>query len=115
MSTASRFVEVKSRKMNLTGKVRDFSQGGNKMGLLINLLVGALIGWLGSLVMGLKTSLIPAIVIGIVGSFLANWLFGSVLNLGGSVAGGFSFMGLVWGIVGAALLIWILRLAKVLN
>jgi uncharacterized membrane protein YeaQ/YmgE (transglycosylase-associated protein family) len=52
--------------------------------------------------------------IGIVGSILGSWLFGSVLGIGGAtVAGTLSLWGIIWGVVGAALLIAILKALKI--
>jgi len=56
------------------------------------------------------------IVIGIVGSVLGGWLFGSVLEIGtATTAGSFSVMGIFWGVVGAVVLIAILKALKVLK
>jgi uncharacterized membrane protein YeaQ/YmgE (transglycosylase-associated protein family) len=54
------------------------------MGIVITLLVGALAGWLGSMVYkGSGLGLIGNIIIGILGSFVGYWLLGKLgLNLG---------------------------------
>lgn len=88
------------------------------MGWIITILVGALCGWLASLIMktNAQQGAVANILIGIVGSLLASWLFGNVLNLGGGVAGsGFSFMSIIWGVVGSVVLIAILKALKVLR
>ncbi len=82
------------------------------MGWIITILVGALIGWLASIIMktNAQQGTIANILVGIVGAALGRWLFGDLLGWGGAaVAGGFSVMGLVWGIVGAVILIAILK------
>lgn len=87
------------------------------MGWIIAILVGALIGWLASLVMGTdaRQGALANIVIGIVGSALGRWLFGDVLHIGGAVAAGsFSLLGLLWGVLGAVVLIFILRALRLL-
>ena len=64
------------------------------MGWIITILVGALCGWLASMIMktDAQQGAVANILIGIVGSILAQALFGNMLNLGGDVAGnGFSF------------------------
>lgn len=54
--------------------------------------------------------------IGIVGSLLGSWLFGSVLGIGSaSSAGDFSIWGIIWGVVGAVVLIALLKAFKVLK
>lgn len=86
------------------------------MGWIVAILVGALIGWLASMVMKTDANqgALANIVIGIVGSALGRWLFSDVLGIGGAVAAGtFSVLGLLWGVLGAVLLIAILRSLKV--
>ena len=60
------------------------------MDWIIAILVGALIGWLASVVMktDARQGALANIVIGIVGSALGRWLFGDVLGIGGAVAAG---------------------------
>ena len=77
---------------------------------LITLVVGAIIGWLASLIMKSPTGLLWDIIIGIVGSFLGRWIFFDLLGIGSAaVAGTFSFVGILWGVIGAVILIAILR------
>lgn len=88
------------------------------MGWIIIILVGALIGWLASLIMNTdqQQGTLANIAIGIVGSLLGSWLLGSVLGIGGaSVAGALSVWGIIWGVVGAVVLIAILKAIKVLK
>lgn len=82
------------------------------MGWIITILVGALIGWIASMIMktDAQQGAIANILVGIVGSLLGRWLFSDVLHIGGATAAGsFSIMGLIWGIVGAVILIFILK------
>ncbi len=86
------------------------------MGWIIIILVGALIGWIAGSVMGTEEQqgTIANIIIGIAGSILGSWLFGSVLGIGGAgVAGTMSIWGIIWGVVGAVVLIAILKALKV--
>lgn len=87
------------------------------MDWVIAILVGALIGWLASIVMRTEAEqgAIANILIGIIGSALGRWLFGSVLNLGGSNAGAFSITGILWGVLGAVVLIFLLKAVRVLR
>lgn len=88
------------------------------MGWIILILVGALIGWLASMIMSTdeQQGALANIAIGIIGSILGSWLFGSVLGIGGaSVAGSLSFWGITWGVIGAVVLIAILKALKVLK
>ena len=82
------------------------------MDLIFTLLVGSLIGWIASMLMrtDAQQGAIANIIVGIIGSFLGRLIFGQMLGLGGAYsAGSFSLMGIVWGIVGSAVLIAILK------
>ncbi|SMB90994.1 GlsB/YeaQ/YmgE family stress response membrane protein [Deinococcus hopiensis] len=88
------------------------------MSWIITLLVGALCGWLASLVMrtDAQQGAVANILIGIVGSVLAQLLFGNLLHLGGDIAGnGFNIMSIVWGVVGSVVLIALLKALRVLR
>lgn len=88
------------------------------MNWIITIVVGALIGWIASVMMktDAQQGLLANIVIGIIGSLLGTWLFGDVLGIGSAgAAGTFSFVGIFWGALGAAVLIWILKLLKVMS
>ena len=88
------------------------------MGWIITILVGALCGWLASIIMktNAQQGAVANILIGIVGSLLAQWIFGGLLNIGGNNAGsGFNFLSIVWGVLGSVILILILKALKVLR
>ena len=74
------------------------------MGILIFLAVGAVAGWLASLIFkGSGSGLIVNIIIGILGGVLGGWLFGNFF--GDSMAGG-----IVTAVLGAVVLLWIANL-----
>lgn len=82
------------------------------MGWIVTLIVGALIGWLASIIM--KTNeqqgCIANILVGVVGAALGRLIFADLLGLGGAAAAGaFTLAGLFWGILGAVVLIALLR------
>jgi uncharacterized membrane protein YeaQ/YmgE (transglycosylase-associated protein family) len=87
------------------------------MGWIIAILVGALVGWLASIVMKTDAQQGPIanILIGIIGATLARWLFADVLGIGGATAGTLSVMGILWGLIGAVVLIFILKAVRVLK
>lgn len=86
------------------------------MDWIIVILVGALIGWIASILTHTESGLLWDIIIGIVGAILGQWLFGTVLKIGSAAAAGsFSFYGILWGVLGAAVLIVILKALKVLK
>lgn len=81
------------------------------MGILLTILVGAIIGWIAGLIMKTRQSILADIIIGIVGALLGRWFFGSVLHIGAALsAGAFTFLGVLWGVIGAVVLIALIRL-----
>jgi uncharacterized membrane protein YeaQ/YmgE (transglycosylase-associated protein family) len=76
------------------------------------ILVGALIGWLASIVASTENQqgMVANIVIGIAGASVGRWLFSNVLHIeGAGAAGSFSLYGIVWGVLGALIVIFLLR------
>jgi uncharacterized membrane protein YeaQ/YmgE (transglycosylase-associated protein family) len=75
------------------------------MNLIIQLIIGGIVGWLASMVMktNAQMGVIANVVVGIVGAVLGGWL---AVQLG---IGGTPLMGWIMAIVGAALLIAILK------
>jgi uncharacterized membrane protein YeaQ/YmgE (transglycosylase-associated protein family) len=77
--------------------------------LLVILLIGAIAGWLaGIIVQGTGFGLIGDIVVGIIGAFIANWLFP---RLGLHLGSGF-VPEIVASTVGAVLLLAVVRLIR---
>ncbi len=88
------------------------------MDWIVVIVAGALIGWLASIFMksDAEQGLITSIIIGIGGAALGRWLLGDVIGLSGAhVAGAFSVAGIFWGVVGAAILIGLLRALRVVR
>ena len=79
------------------------------MSLIVQLIVGGVIGWLASIVMktNAQMGLIANIIVGIIGAGLGGWLAGQ-LGLGGGPA-----MSWVMAVVGAAVLIALLKVLGV--
>jgi uncharacterized membrane protein YeaQ/YmgE (transglycosylase-associated protein family) len=76
------------------------------MNWIVTLIVGAIVGWLASILMKTNAQMgaIANIIVGIVGSSLGFWLAGTMgLSAGGPV------MGWVVAVIGAAVLIFILK------
>ncbi|KZE25964.1 putative membrane protein YeaQ/YmgE (transglycosylase-associated protein family) [Crenobacter luteus] len=86
------------------------------MGWIVTLVVGGLIGWLASKIMNTdaQQGVIANILVGVIGSALGRWLFADLLGIGAAgAAGGFSLAGLLFGVLGAAVLIFLLKLVGV--
>ena len=81
----------------------------NGESLLIFLVIGALAGWLGGIIVkGYGLGLIGDIVVGVIGSFIGGWLFSYLHLFHGS-----GFVGnLIGATVGAILLLIVLRLVR---
>ena len=75
------------------------------MNLIVSLIIGGIVGWLASLVMktNAQMGLLANIGVGIVGGAIGGWL---AVQLG---IGGGALMTWVMAVVGAALLIFLLR------
>jgi uncharacterized membrane protein YeaQ/YmgE (transglycosylase-associated protein family) len=81
----------------------------NTMGWLSLLIVGAVSGWLASIVMrtNARQGFLLDIVVGIIGAFLGGWLF-SILGAPGVT--GFNVWSMFVAFVGAVMLLGLLRL-----
>ncbi len=75
------------------------------MDLIIQLIVGGVIGWLGSIVMktNAQMGIIANVIVGIVGAGIGGWL-GGQLGVGGA-----PIMGWIMAVAGAAILIALLK------
>jgi len=82
------------------------------MGIIVSLIIGAVVGWLASLVMETNAQMgsIANVIVGIVGSALGFWLAG-ILGLAAQGA----IMAWVVAIAGACILIALLKLTRVMG
>lgn len=79
------------------------------MNILLWIVLGAVAGWLASLVMKSQQGLLLDIVVGIVGALLGGWIFGM---FGAAGVTGFNFYSLLVAFVGAVVLLAILRAVR---
>jgi len=86
-------------------------EGGRKMGIISWLIIGGFAGWIASKIMGTdkKMGLMKNIIVGIIGAMLGGYVFSF---LGRSGVTGFNLYSLFVAIVGATLLIFIVKLIK---
>jgi len=79
---------------------------------IVWIVVGGIIGWLASLIMktDAQQGLLVNIIVGIVGSLLGGWLLGPLVGGGTINQGDFSLSGLLLSLVGAIILLAILKL-----
>jgi len=74
--------------------------------LIVMIIVGAIIGWVAGRIMKTRGGLLVDIIVGIVGALLAGWLFGKTLF----TSGNFSIESLLWSLLGAIILLAIVKL-----
>ena len=81
---------------------------------LVWIIVGAIIGYIASRIMGTngQQGLILDIVVGIVGALLAGWFLTPLLGVGTINQGNFSLPALLVSLVGAIILLAIVRLVR---
>lgn len=77
------------------------------MGIIATIIIGAVAGWLGSLVYkGTSLGLLGNIIVGVVGSFVGNWLFGVLgIHLGEGWIGA-----ILTGAIGAIVVLFLINL-----
>jgi uncharacterized membrane protein YeaQ/YmgE (transglycosylase-associated protein family) len=84
------------------------------MNLIVWLVVGGLIGWVASMVMGTndRQGLILNVVVGIVGAFLGGWLLSNLFGTSTINESNFSVGGLFVSFLGAVILLAIVKLVR---
>lgn len=84
------------------------------MNIIIWLVVGGLIGWVASVLMGTdgRQGLFLNVVVGIVGAALGGWLFGGAFSTTTINQGNLSLSGIMVSLVGAVLLIALMKLVR---
>ncbi len=82
------------------------------MGWIIAIIVGGIIGWIASMIMGRDASMgiFWNIVVGVIGSFIGRFI-GSLIGVGATLTE-FSIPGLLMSLVGAVVLLGIVNLIQ---
>ncbi|MFL1455382.1 GlsB/YeaQ/YmgE family stress response membrane protein [Marinobacter sp. GN3S48] len=83
------------------------------MGIIIWLVMGGLVGWIASMIMGTngRQGIILNVVVGIVGALIGGWLIGPLLGAG-SINEGITVMSFIVSLIGAVILLAIVRLIQ---
>lgn len=81
---------------------------------IVWLIVGGLIGWIASMIMGTNAQqgILLNIVVGVVGAFLAGVLLTPLFGIGTLNQGNFSFPALLISLVGAVILLAVVNLFR---
>jgi uncharacterized membrane protein YeaQ/YmgE (transglycosylase-associated protein family) len=80
------------------------------MSWILAIIAGIIVGWIANAIMRTRANIWTDLIVGIIGSVIGRWFFGSVLGIGSALsAGTFSVLGLLWGVIGAVVLIAIVR------
>lgn len=79
------------------------------MGIIIWIVFGALVGWVASFLMDAGGGLVWDVVVGIIGAVIGGMVM-SLLGEGG--VGGFNFYSFLVALLGACILIYLMRLFK---
>jgi uncharacterized membrane protein YeaQ/YmgE (transglycosylase-associated protein family) len=84
------------------------------MNIIVWLVVGGLIGWLASVLMGTdaRQGIILNVAVGIVGAVLGGWLLGPLVGAGSINQGDFSLPGLLVSFLGAVILLFLVKLVR---
>jgi len=77
---------------------------------IVWLIVGAIIGWVASRLMRTRGGLLLDIIVGIVGAFIAGLVLTPLLGIGTINQGNFSFAALIVSLLGAIILLLVVKL-----
>jgi uncharacterized membrane protein YeaQ/YmgE (transglycosylase-associated protein family) len=82
------------------------------MNIIVILVVGGLIGWVASMIMGGGGGILMNIVVGIVGALLAGFLLNPLIGGGNIISGDLSLSAILVSLLGAIVLLAILNLFR---
>lgn len=80
--------------------------------LIMTLILGALAGWIASMIMGKDSDMggLANVIVGIIGSVIGGWIYNAVFLKDGATPS--TFIEILWAVIGAAILLWIIGLIK---
>ena len=81
------------------------------MGLIVTLFLAGIIGWIASMIMKVDGQMgwVANVIVGIIGGYLGTILFGFI-SPASPTDNGFSFPGIIVGVIGACLAIYLWKL-----
>ena len=78
------------------------------MSIIIAIILGGIVGWIASKLMGREEGAMMSIIIGVVGSFIGSFISSFFTGSDKSFLA-FSMTGLIWSLIGAVVLVGILN------
>ena len=78
------------------------------MSIIVTLIVGGIIGWLGARAVGRDEGILMSVVIGIIGAFIGSWI-ASLIGTGTTGYLMVSWASLIWSFIGAVIFAAILN------
>ena len=86
------------------------------MNIIVWLVVGGLIGWFASVLMGTdsRQGILLNVVVGVVGAMVGGWLLGSSFGSGTINQGNFSLSAVLVALVGAVVLLGVAKLVRMI-
>ncbi len=82
------------------------------LGFIIWIVVGGVIGWVASMIMGSPEGTLLNIIVGIVGAIIAGWLISPLVGVGTINQGDFSLGALAVSLLGAVALLAVVNLFR---
>lgn len=76
------------------------------MGIILWIIFGALVGWIASMIMKSDQGILMDIIVGIIGAVLGGWIMS---YFGQTGVTGFNIWSFIVALIGAIILIWIVR------
>ena len=79
---------------------------------IMTLILGAIAGWIASMIMGQDAEMggVANIIVGILGSIIGGWIYNAAFLKPCTTPN--TFVEVLWAVIGAALLLWIIGLIK---
>ena len=78
-------------------------------GWIMSIILGAIAGWIAEKIMKTDTGLLMNIIVGIIGALIGNFIFDALI---GSSGEGSIIGQLIVAVIGACILIWLVRLVR---
>lgn len=79
------------------------------MGIILWIIFGAIAGWVANNIMGTGDGFVTDVIVGIIGAFVGGYLMSMV---GNAPVTGFNLYSLVVAVLGAVVLLWVVKLFK---